>query len=110
MAVTKVAPRPHGMPKQVVLASFEPLVARFGPPKLPKCLEKGPFCDGKRAKNGSKTRFSKNDPGPFGMHKQTSHMIPFWARFDPVWSIQSPKSLEHEPIWDHKWVCRVLEP
>ena len=34
-------PRPHGMPKEVFLARFELVVARFGPPKIPKCLENG---------------------------------------------------------------------
>ena len=27
------------MPKQVFLVRFELVVARFGPPKIPKCLE-----------------------------------------------------------------------
>jgi hypothetical protein len=27
---------PHGMPRQVVLARFELMVARFGPPKIAK--------------------------------------------------------------------------
>ena len=70
MAVFKVAPRPRGMPKQVVLACFEPLVARFGPLKMAKCFENGCFWGRKRVKKGSKTRFSKNDIGPFGVHKQ----------------------------------------
>ena len=85
MAVFKVAPRPRGMPKQVVLARFEPLVAHFGTPKIPTCLENGPFCDGKRVQSGSKTRFSKNDPGPFGMHKQVigAHLGPVLTRFGP---------------------------
>ena len=66
----KVVPRPLGMLKQVFLARFEPVVARFGPWKIPKCLENAPFWDQKRVKNGSKTRISKSDPGPFGMLKQ----------------------------------------
>ena len=52
------------------LPRFEPVVARFGPWKIPKCLENGPFQDQKRVKNGSKMCFSKDDPGPFGMLKQ----------------------------------------
>ena len=36
---SKVDPRPLGMLKQVFLDRFEPLVARFGPWKIPKCLE-----------------------------------------------------------------------
>ena len=31
--------------KKVFLARFEHVVARFGPPKIPKCLENGPFWD-----------------------------------------------------------------
>ena len=70
--------------KQVVLVHFEPVVACFGPRKIPKCLENGPFQDQKwvkngSVKNGSKTRFSKSDPRPFGMLKQV-----FVAHFEPV--------------------------
>ena len=61
---------PHGMPKQVFLACFELVLARFGPPKIPKCLENGVFCDQKLVNNGSKKCFSKNDPTPFGVPKQ----------------------------------------
>ena len=43
------------MPRQVFLARFELVVARFGPPKIPKCLENGLFWDKtwvkKRVKN-----------------------------------------------------------
>ena len=70
MIFFKVVPRPLGMLKQVFLARFERVVARFGPWKIPKCLENAPFWDQKWVKNGSKTRFSKSDPGPFGMLKQ----------------------------------------
>ena len=61
---------PFAILKQGFLALFEPVVTRFGPWKRPKCLEKGPFWDQKWVKNGSKTRFSKSDPGLFGMLKQ----------------------------------------
>ena len=61
---------PHGIPKQVFLARVELVVARFGPPKIPECLENGLFSDKKWVKNGSKMCFSKNDPRPFGVHKQ----------------------------------------
>ena len=60
-------------------AISEPVVARFGPWKTPKCLENGPFWDQQWVKNGSKTRFSKNDPGPSMMLKQV-----VLAHFDPV--------------------------
>ena len=58
------------MPKQVFLARCELLVAYFGPSKVTKCLEKGLFWDKKWVQNGSKMGFSKNDPRPFGVHKQ----------------------------------------
>ena len=65
---------PHGMPKQVFLARFELVVACFRPPKIPKCLENGLenglFWDKKWVQNDSKMCFSKNDPRPFGVHKQ----------------------------------------
>ena len=32
---------PFGMLKQVVWTHFEPVVPRFGPRKIPKCLTKG---------------------------------------------------------------------
>ena len=73
------------MLKQVVLAHFEPVARGFGSWKLPKCLEMGPFWVQKWVENGSKTRFSKSDPGPFGMLKQV-----FLARFEPVLTEFSP--------------------
>ena len=79
MIYSKVVPRPLGMLKQVFLGRFEPVVARFRPWKIPKCLENGPFWDQQCVKNGSKTHFSKNDPRPFRMHKQV-----FLAHFEPV--------------------------
>ena len=103
MIFSKVVPRPLGMLKKVFLARFEPVVVRFGPWKIPKCLENGPFWDQRCVKNGSKTRFSKNDLGPFMMLKQV-----VLAHFEPVatgfgsWKI--PKCLENGPFWDQKWV------
>ena len=73
------------MLKQVFFGRFEPVVALFGPWKIPKCLENGKFLDQKWVKNGSQTRFSKSDPGPFGMLKQV-----FLARFEPVLTEFSP--------------------
>ena len=67
------------MLKQVFLARFEPVVARYGPWKIPKCLENRLFQDQKCVKNGSKTRFSTSDRGPFGMLKQV-----LLAHFEPV--------------------------
>ena len=76
---SKVVPRPLGMLKQVFLARFEPVVTRFEPWKIPKCLENGAFWDQNWVKNGSKTHFSKSDPGPFGMLGQV-----FLAHFEPI--------------------------
>ena len=44
-------PGPHAMPKQMFLAQFELVVARFGPPKTPKCLKNGLFWDKTWVKN-----------------------------------------------------------
>ena len=94
---------PFGVLKQVVLARLEPQITRFGPWKRPKCLENGPLWDQKWAKTGSKLRFSKSDPRPFGMLKQL-----FLARFEPVVTHfgprKIPKCLENGPIWEQKWV------
>ena len=51
--------RPHEMPKQVVLARYELVVARFGPPKIPKCLEHGLVTDKKWVKMGQNFVFPK---------------------------------------------------
>ena len=95
----KVVPRPLGILKPLFLGRFEPVVARFGPLKIPKCIEKGPFHDQKWVKNGSKTQFSKSDPGPFGMLKQVflAHFEPEITRFGS-WKI--PKCLENGLYWD----------
>ena len=96
-------PRPLGMLKQVFLGRFEPVVACFGPWKIPKCLEHGPFRDQKWVKNGSKTHFSKSDPGPFGMLKQVvlAHFEPVVTPFGPG---KNGKCLEKGPFWNQKWV------
>ena len=88
MIFSKIVPRPLRMRKRVFLGRFEPVVACCGPWKIPKCLENGPFWDQQWVKNGSKTRFSKNDLGPFGMLKQV-----FLARFEPVLTKFSPSHL-----------------
>ena len=100
---SKVVARQLGMLKQVFLARFEPMATPFGPWKIPKCIENGPFWDQKWVKNWSKTCFSEIDPGPFGMLKEV-----FLARFEPVvmrfgpWKI--PKGLEKGPFWEQKCV------
>ena len=70
MTFLKNDPRPCATLKQVFLDRFELVVAQFGPPKIPKCLENGLFWDQKWVKNGSKTHFSKPYPRPFGVHKR----------------------------------------
>ena len=102
----KVVPRPLGMLKQVLLGPFQPVVARFGPRKIPKSLENGPFQDQKSFKNGSKMHFSKCDPGPFGMFKQvfSAHFSPQVMRYGP-W--KRPKCLEHGLLWDQKGVKKA---
>ena len=70
---------PFGMLKQVFLARFEPVMRRFGPWKIQKCLENGLVWDQRWVKNGSIARFSKRDPRPFEMLKQV-----FLAHFEPV--------------------------
>ena len=50
MSFLKNDPRPCVTLKQVFLDRFELVVAHFGPPKIPKCLDNGLFWD----KNGSK--------------------------------------------------------
>ena len=69
-------------------ARFEPVGARFGPWKIPKCLENGPFQDQKWVENGSKMCFSESDLGPFGMLKQVlvAHFEPVVTHFGP-WKI-----------------------
>ena len=103
MIFFKVVPRPLGIFKQVVLGRFEPVVAHYGPWKIPKCFENGPFQDQKWVRNGSKPHFSKSDRGPFGLLKQM-----FLAHFQPVVTIfgprRMPKCLENEPLWDQKCV------
>ena len=88
---------------QVFLAHFEPVVMCFGPWKITKCLENGPFWDQKGVKNGSRTHYSKSDPGPFGVPKQVFlvHFEPLVMRFGPL---KIPKCLENGAFWDQKSV------
>ena len=51
MTFLKNDPRPCVTLKQVFLNRFELVVAHFGPPKIPKCLENGLFWG---TKSGSK--------------------------------------------------------
>ena len=110
MSFSKVVPRPLGMLKQVFLGRFEPVVARFGPWKIPKCLENGPFWDQQWVKNGSKTRFSKNDPGPFMMLKQVFlALLSPWRRVLAHGKSQNALKMGHFGTkMGQKWVKNAL--
>ena len=86
MTFLKNDPRPCAQLKQGFLDRFELVVAHFGSPKIPKCLENGLFWDQKWVKNGSKTQFSKPHPArPFGVHKRVkcAHFEPILGHFGP---------------------------
>ena len=85
MTFLKNDPRPCATLKQLFLDRFELVVAHFGPPIIPKCLENGLFWDQKWVKNGSKTEFSKNHPRPFGVDKRVieAHFEPILGHFGP---------------------------
>ena len=104
----KVVTRPLGMLKQVFFVCFEPVMTLFGPWKIPKCLENGPFWDHEWVKNGSKMCCSKSDLGPFAMLKQVflACLEDMVTRFGP-WTI--PKCLENGPLLDPKWVKNGLK-
>ena len=71
--------------KKVVLAGFDSMVACFGPPKIPKCLENGPTWDQKRSpKDGSTAHLFKIDPVPFVMYKQVNQAQLFLTIFSPI--------------------------
>ena len=57
MTFLKNDPRPCATLKQVFLDCFELVVARFGPPKIPKCLENGLFWDPKMGQKWVKNAF-----------------------------------------------------
>ena len=84
----------------MLLAHFEPVGTRFGPWKIPKCLENGPFWDQKWVKNGSKMGLSKRDPGPFRMLKQVflAHFEAMVTHFGP-W--KTPQCLEKGLCSEH---------
>ena len=92
MHFSKSDPGPFGMLKQVFLGNFEPEITRFGPWKIPKCLENELFPDQKWVKYGSTTCFSKSDPGPFGMLKQVFlvHFEPNLTQFGPFRHMYAP--------------------
>ena len=72
MTFLKNDPRPCAMLKQVFLDRFELVVAHFGPPNIPKCLENGLFWNQKWVKN---TFFQTSSETIWGA--QTGEMSPF---------------------------------
>ena len=72
MTFLKNDPRPCATLKQVFLDRFELVVAHFGPPKIPKCLENGLFWDQKWVKNAF---FQTSSQTIWGA--QTDEMGPF---------------------------------
>ena len=67
----KVVPRPLGMLKQVFFGPvLSPWWRVLGHGKSQNALKMSRFGTKNGSKSGSKTRFSKNDPGPFWMLKQ----------------------------------------
>ena len=85
MTFLKNDPRPCATLKKLFLDRFEPVVANFGPPKIPKCLENGLLWDQKWVKNGSKRHFSKTHRRPFGVHRgvKSAHFEPISGHFGP---------------------------
>ena len=81
------------MLKQVHLGRHEPMLENFGPGKILKRLENGPFQRQNCLINGSKKHFIKSDVTPFGMLKQLflANFKPKALRFSP-WKI--PTCLE----------------
>ena len=65
---------PQAMSKQVFLARFELVVARCGPPKIPKCLLTGLNVLGQKdlSKLDQKFVFPKMGPRPFGVPEQVN--------------------------------------
>ena len=59
--------------------------------EIPIFLEKGPFWEQKWV-NWSKTRFSKSDLGPLGVHKQVflAHFEPVLIEFSPIRCVYAP--------------------
>ena len=76
MTFLKNDPRPCATLKQVFLDRFELVLAHFGPPKIPKCLENGLFWDQKWVKNGSKKTFFQTSSYTI-WGAQTGEMSPF---------------------------------
>ena len=57
MTLLKNDPTPCPTLKQLFLGRFELVVAHFGPPKIPRCLENGLFWEQKWVKKWAKNTF-----------------------------------------------------
>ena len=73
---SKSDPRPFSNLKQVFSAHFEPVVMRFHPWNIPKCLKKGLFLVPKMGEKRVENAFSKNCSWTIE-DIQTSEMSPF---------------------------------
>ena len=85
------------------LGCFEPMVAHFGLPTIPKCLENGLFGVPKWVNNGSKMCFSKHDHGPLGVPPKLNagHLEPTVSHFGPS---TVGKRRENGQFCDQRWV------
>ena len=93
MTFLKNDPRPCATLKQVFLDRFELVVAHFGPPKIPKCLENGLFWDQKWVKKRIFPNLILDHLGcTIGRNEPT--LSPFWGHFGPS---EVQKSLESGP-------------
>ena len=95
------------MLKQVFLAHFELVVSHFGPWKMPKCLENGPFSKTKMGQKWLKNAFSQEGSWTIPDAQQV-----FLARFEPVVTRFGPymckRCLENVLFWDEKWLKNGL--
>ena len=76
MTFLKNDPRPCATLKQEFLDYFELVVAHFGPPKIPKCLENGLIWDQKWVKKWVKNAFFQTSSETIRA-AQTGEMSPF---------------------------------
>ena len=76
MTFLKNGPRPCATLKQVFLGRFELVVAHFGPPKIPNCLENGLFLGPKMGQKWVKNAFFQASSQTI-WGAQTGEMSPF---------------------------------
>ena len=85
MTFLKNDPRPCATLKQVFLDCFEVVVAHFGPPRIPKCLENGLFWYPNGSKVGQKRIFPNFILDHLGCTNGWNEPIlsPFWGILAP---------------------------